>query len=154
MLLGLNLFTANKYQTWLNSWSNFALGLDVLSSSATLNFLKIRLKHTSANSFNQEDQSTEFFQEVFYNTFNFNANTKEQLFFHTPFTWDGSSNIIVDLSFSNLGNTSSESLKVKGSIKQPKGKYIVLKVKVFILVMNNTLMFQAIKELIQIRMQL
>lgn len=100
-----------------------ALGLDVLSSSATLNFLKIRLKHTSVNSFNQEDQSTESFQEVFYNTFNFNANTKEQLFFHTPFTWDGSSNIIVDLSFSNLGNTSSESLKVKGSIGSiPQGK--------------------------------
>ena len=95
------------------------------------------------------------FQEVFYNTFNFKANTKEQLFFHTPFTWDGSSNIIVDLSFSNLGNTSSDNLKVKGLLEiQLKVKYMVQKVKVFILVMNNLLMFQAIKELIQIKMQL
>ena len=80
--------------------------------------MKVRLKHTNANSFNKEDQSEEFFQEVFYNTFNFKANTKEQLFFHTPFTWDGSSNIIVDLSFLNLGNTSSENLKVKGLFRE------------------------------------
>ena len=38
-----------------------ALGLDVLSSTATLNFLKVRLKHTNADSFNEEDQSEEFF---------------------------------------------------------------------------------------------
>ncbi|MGB2116067.1 MAG: LamG-like jellyroll fold domain-containing protein [Flavobacteriaceae bacterium] len=100
-----------------------ALGLDVLSSSATLNFLKIKLKHTSASSFSQEDQSEDVFQEVYYNSLNFDANSKQQLFFHTPFTWDGSSNIIVDLSFSNLGNTSSENLKLKGSIgNMPQGK--------------------------------
>ena len=60
------IITANELSnSGLTAGPISALGLDVLSSSATLNFLKIRLKHTSANSFNQEDQSTESFQEVF-----------------------------------------------------------------------------------------
>lgn len=101
--------------TGLTAGAISALSLDVLSSSATANFLKVKLKHTDSDTFETADHLGEAFQEVYYDSSTFNSNSSKQLLFHTPFQWNGTSNIVLDMSFTNLGATTSSNISLEGS---------------------------------------
>jgi len=73
--------------------------LDALNSSS-VNFLKVRIKHTGLNALNAATPETSGFSETFYANQSFLAGAN-RLQFHTAFNWDGVSNIIIDLSFTN-----------------------------------------------------
>lgn len=77
-----------------------ALALYVSGSGSSANFLRIKMKHTSANVLNPMNPDTSGFTEVYYHNTNF-VTGQNKLIFNTPFNWDGSSNIIVELSFTN-----------------------------------------------------
>jgi hypothetical protein len=74
------------------------LAIDLTSLGSTLNHLKVKLKHTSATNFSSPEVTG--FTEVFH--FNTTlASGTNTLNFTTPFIWDGSSNIIIELNYSN-----------------------------------------------------
>ncbi len=82
-----------------------SLRMDISTLGSNLDFLKIKMKSTSANSMNADNPELTGFTEVYFlnttpsagiNNFNF----------HTPFIWDGSSSILVEFSYynTNMGN--------------------------------------------------
>lgn len=69
-------------------------------NAGTANFLKIRIKHTMNTVLNAGSPDTAAFYEVYYaNTPFVTGNNRLQ--FHTPFYYDGLSNLIIDISFTN-----------------------------------------------------
>ena len=101
-----------------------SLSLDLGDEVGEANFLKIRMKNSAepelvgVQEFNPSD-------EVYYNDQELIANSTNRFNFHTPFVWDGMSNIIVEYSFTNtdgdlvetsvLGSSTSETLGLSGS---------------------------------------
>jgi hypothetical protein len=79
-------------------------GLEFFINQATFpvnyNHLKIKIKHTNKNSLNASEPDTSGFVEVYFNNVSTMNNTVRLPFF-TPFNWDGTSNIIVELSYTN-----------------------------------------------------
>ncbi|MBK7761792.1 MAG: T9SS type A sorting domain-containing protein [Bacteroidetes bacterium] len=73
--------------------------LEALNAS-TANFLKIRIKHTNLNALNAASPELSGFTETYYANTNFLTGLN-RLQFHTPFNWDGVSNVIIDFSFTN-----------------------------------------------------
>lgn len=76
------------------------LGLNVTNAGGSVHFLKLGIK--SATETNLPAQTVAFtgFTEVFFRDFVFLPGPN-RLQFHTPFNWDGSSNLILEFSFSN-----------------------------------------------------
>lgn len=69
-------------------------------SAGTANFLRIRIKHTNLTALDAASVDTSGFTECYF------ANTAfvtglNRLQFYTPFNWDGTSNIIIEFSFTN-----------------------------------------------------
>ncbi len=85
--------------------------LNALSSS-TVHFLKVNIKHTTQTALNASTPETTGFTETYYSNTTF-AVGNNRLQFHTPFNWDGISNIIIDFSFTN--STPTASLLLDGS---------------------------------------
>lgn len=78
-----------------------SLSLNVLLNAGEAKFFKIKLKQTSkTNLIGAVDLSG--LSEVFYQNTTFTANQTKRFQFHTPFLWDGTSNIIVEFSFTNV----------------------------------------------------
>lgn len=86
------------------------LMLKVLSAG-TANFLKIQMQHTSANSLDAKNPLMAGFTETFYNTVPF-VTGENNVVFHSPFKWDGVSNLIIEFSFTN--STPSTPLSLLG----------------------------------------
>lgn len=86
------------------------LKLDLSSLGSNLNYLTIKMKHTSlialGDTVYEKDSLTEVYQlnTIFPSTGLNNINLT------TPFTWDGTSNIIVEFSFNNSGATTNNTL--------------------------------------------
>jgi len=95
------------------------LSLDLLDNAGEANFLRVKIKNTSLNDMDGEIE-LDGFTEVYYNNADLLANESNRLQFHTPFEWDGTSNILVEFNFSNhigslnpsniAGETTSENL--------------------------------------------
>lgn len=68
--------------------------------SANEEFLRVKIKSTSATFLSDSIPVLSGFQEVFFHNFNFTTDSN-RLQFYSPFYWDGISNIIVEFSFSN-----------------------------------------------------
>lgn len=75
------------------------LDLSVLGSQ--LNFLKIKIKQTSKTILDSSNLDLTGWTEVFFLDKLFSATGIQTFNFHTPFTWDGSSNLLIDFSFNN-----------------------------------------------------
>jgi hypothetical protein len=64
-----------------------------------LSFLKIKLKHTAQTELSADFPELHDFSEVYFKNTTFPSGDWEPTFFHTPFEWDGTSNILVEMSF-------------------------------------------------------
>jgi hypothetical protein len=73
--------------------------LNALSNSE-LEFLRVKLKHTTETSLNNSTPQIDGFTEVYFMDYPF-VTGENRIQFHTPFTWDGTSNIVVEYSFTN-----------------------------------------------------
>ncbi len=83
--------------------------IELDAAVATANFLKIKLKETSQTEFLAEALETEDFEEVYFTNTNLDKKGFKRFMFYAPFQWDGTSNIIVELSYNNqnpLANSS------------------------------------------------
>ncbi len=88
-----------------------AILLDVTSGNANADFLKVRIKETDKTVLSSTDPDLDGFTEVYFFDNSFTAGTK-RLQFYTPFTWNGTANLIVEFVFTN--NTSSNQLQIEG----------------------------------------
>jgi len=75
------------------------LNIENQGPNSNLKGLKVRIKATSKENFNLFD-STDFAgsQEVYFHDYNF-LNGDNRIQFHSPFNWDGISNIMIELSY-------------------------------------------------------
>ena len=82
------------------------LSLRVLDDAGEARYLKIKLKQTAKT---ELDGIIDFdgFSEVYYQNTLLTANEVNRFQFHTPFEWDGTSNILIEYNFSNIGETVS-----------------------------------------------
>lgn len=74
--------------------------LNVSNAGGTANFLKIGVQHVSASSLNANTTVLTGFTTVYNNNFTFTSGNN-RIQFHTPFVWNGTSNLLLDLSFTN-----------------------------------------------------
>lgn len=85
--------------------------LNVINSNADAEYLQIKIKQTDKTELNSNDPDIEEFTEVYF--YDYSLSTGINRFqFHTPFTWNGISNLIVEFSFTN--NSTSTALNVEG----------------------------------------
>lgn len=95
------LFTASELISAGFSAGNInGLLLNVANSGGTANFLKVGIQHTTLTALNASAAVTGSFTNVYNSNYTFvNGNNRIQFF--TPFNWDGTSNIIIEYSFTN-----------------------------------------------------
>ena len=76
-------------------------GLDMFVAvpGTKLSNFRIRMKHTKLNSISNPDN--ESLTELYFKDTDFNATGAQHFQFYTGFTWDGSSSLLVDLSYTN-----------------------------------------------------
>ncbi len=64
------------------------------------NFLRIRIQQTSLNQLDASAPITTGFTETYFNSTLF-VSGKNEIVFHTPFAWDGQSNLLIEFAFTN-----------------------------------------------------
>lgn len=69
-------------------------------SGGTANFFKVNIKQTTSNQLNAAAPEIIGFTEAYNNTYSFTKGSNK-IIFHTPFAWDGTSNLIFEFSFTN-----------------------------------------------------
>lgn len=86
------------------------LKLDIVNAGDDVNFLRIRMKQTSQTELNDTFPETEGFTEVYFLNTQL-TNGINQFNFYNNFTWDGTSNILLEFSFTNSTNGNSSIVK-------------------------------------------
>lgn len=76
------------------------LDLFVVAAGNKLNNFRIRLKHTKSTSLANPDN--ESLSEVYFKNTDFNSTGLQHFQFYNAFNWDGTSSILVDLSYTNF----------------------------------------------------
>lgn len=87
------------------------LMLDAQNSSSA-GFLRVRVKHSAATKLSSTNVDQTGFSTVYFQSTNFVIGSN-RLQFHTPFNWDGVSNLLVE--FSHTNSTLSTPLNITGS---------------------------------------
>jgi hypothetical protein len=80
--------------------------VNVANSGGIVNFLKVKLQHTALTSLNSNTLTLTGYTEVCSKNYTF-VTGDNRIQFYTPFNWDGTSNVIIDLSFTNTVPTNS-----------------------------------------------
>ncbi|MES2747207.1 MAG: T9SS type A sorting domain-containing protein [Bacteroidota bacterium] len=80
-----------------------AINLNVANAGGLAKFLKLKIKSSSLTSLQAQAIDFNGFTEVYFRDYTF-VNGANRIQFHTPFNWDGTSNIILEMSFSNSSN--------------------------------------------------
>lgn len=75
------------------------LTTDIIGSD--IDFLKIKLKHTSKTELDNTNPDTDGFTEVYFLNTSLQTSEKHSFNFYQNFTWDGDSNLLVELSYTN-----------------------------------------------------
>lgn len=75
------------------------------------NFLRVSIQQTTLNRLDPQTPITTGFTETYYNTYDF-VQGKNEIIFHTPFTWDGVSNLLIECTHTN--NTPSQGVVLLG----------------------------------------
>ncbi len=83
-----------------------ALQLNVSNSGGLAKFLKIKIKNSGLTTLQAQTIDFTGFTDVFFSDFTF-VNGANRVQFYTPFNWDGTSNLVVEISFSNSTNGSN-----------------------------------------------
>ncbi len=95
------LFTANELTTaGLQSGHITGLKLNINTVGSECNFLKIRIKQTSQTELTDTTPELNDFTEVYFKNTTFETGTNFFKFYNN-FTWDGSSNLLVEFSYTN-----------------------------------------------------
>ena len=77
-----------------------SIRFEVTSPGAAANFLRVRMKETTQTVLDPAAPETDNFTEVYFlNTAP--ANGTNELIFYTPFNWNGTDNVLVDISYTN-----------------------------------------------------
>ncbi len=76
--------------------------LDVANAGGVANFLNMGIQHTTLTALTAESGTLTGFTNVYNSNHTF-VNGNNRIQFHTPFNWNGTSNIIIDCSFTNSG---------------------------------------------------
>ncbi|MGD1844736.1 MAG: T9SS type A sorting domain-containing protein [Salibacteraceae bacterium] len=112
------LFTAAELQSsGLGAGTIDALTLNVLTGG-TANFFRIGLKATTKTVLDPADVDQSGFTEVYFNTAPM-ATGVNRFQFYTPFTWDGTSNVIVEFSNTNSSASGGTSATIEGGSVSP-----------------------------------
>ncbi|MFC2111390.1 LamG-like jellyroll fold domain-containing protein, partial [Bacteroidota bacterium] len=107
------LFTQSELSSaGVNAGDLHGLILNCLNSGGTTDFLRLRLKHTTKTELSNSNPDLSGFTEVYFDNTTF-VSGDNRIQFYTPFTWDGTSNIIIEFSFSNSSTASA--IQIKGS---------------------------------------
>jgi concanavalin A-like lectin/glucanase superfamily protein/peptide-N-glycosidase F-like protein/type IX secretion system substrate protein len=77
-----------------------ALSLEVTSGSANADYFRLRLMETNKVELDPNSPDMENLSEVYFRDYAFAPGTNK-IQFHTPFIWNGTDNIIIELSFTN-----------------------------------------------------
>ncbi|MDY0104048.1 MAG: hypothetical protein RBS07_14020 [Lentimicrobium sp.] len=77
-----------------------AIEINVTSATAMAQYLKVKIKHTTKTALDNGNPDIDGFTEVYFHDYNFVSGTNK-IQFYTPFIWDGTSNIIIEFSFTN-----------------------------------------------------
>ncbi len=94
------LFTADELSTaGLNAGDITGLRLLVSDTEAPLNFLRIKIKETDQTALSASTPELDGFTEVYFQNTPLTDGTWDQFNFYQPFDWDGSSNLLVELSY-------------------------------------------------------
>lgn len=105
------LYTAAELQNaGLTAGPIEALELTNLAASDPVNFLQIRMKATVASELQENQVETSGFQELYNRNTAFDLAGLQRLYFNQAFDWDGTSNILVEFSYSNTEGTQSNKL--------------------------------------------
>ncbi len=81
--------------------------LDLTLAGGDVNNLRINLKHTGKTNLHPDTLELDGFQNTYYLNTTFSGTGQHQFNFHNPFTWDGASNLIVELTFDGAAGVSS-----------------------------------------------
>ena len=93
----------------LNAGDITALRLNMQSTGSQLHNLLIRIKSSSLDSLSTDQYETSGFTDVFNNNFSFISFGWNSIYFTTPFTWDGISNLVIEVSYDNVSSGTSTS---------------------------------------------
>jgi len=85
--------------------------LNVLNAGYNTDYLRIRIKHTLKTELDNTSPDLSGFAEVYYSNTIFTTGSK-RLQFYTPFMWDGTSNIIVEFTFTN--SSAGTAIEIEG----------------------------------------
>ena len=78
--------------------------LDINTSTTTIDHLKVKLKHTNQNTLDASHPETDGFTQVYFLNTPLTTGSN-RLDFYNNFNWNGSSNVLVEISFTNTDNT-------------------------------------------------
>jgi concanavalin A-like lectin/glucanase superfamily protein/peptide-N-glycosidase F-like protein/type IX secretion system substrate protein len=96
------LFTASELSAaGITAGSIDKLRVDVLQIGSKLSKLKIKMKHSSLSEVSAEDYETKDMITVFEDNVEFLSTGSNDLNLPVPFDWDGTSNVIVEFTFTN-----------------------------------------------------
>ncbi|MGB1040869.1 MAG: LamG-like jellyroll fold domain-containing protein [Flavobacteriales bacterium] len=106
-----------------------AIEIDALTPG-NCRFLRVKVKHDTSTQLKSNSPVTTGFTEVYFSDYSFSVGTN-RIQFHTPFVWNGTSNLIFEFSFTN-SITSSTNIKLKAetvankSLNSANGSYLSL----------------------------
>ncbi len=88
-----------------------SLKLDLTTIGGDVNFLRIKLKSTSKTALNDSlDIDVDGFTEVYFQNTPLTLTGLNDFAFYSPFSWDGTSNLIVEFSYTNSVNYSNSNI--------------------------------------------
>ena len=83
--------------------------LELLSATSTVDQLRIRLKHTNQSQLLSELPELNDFTQVYYLSTPFTLSGTTDFNFYNSFTWDGTSNLLMDISFTMNASMTNDS---------------------------------------------
>lgn len=83
-----------------------AITINVNGNTAPADFLRVKIKQTSKSVLDDSDPDLTGFTEVYYHNTPLTVGAN-RIQFHTPFTWNGTDNIILEFSFTNKAGYSN-----------------------------------------------
>lgn len=77
--------------------------LDINSANSVVNHLKVKMKHSSQTSLDASSPETNGFTQVYFLNTAF-TNGENRLDFYAPFNWNGTSNVLLEINYTNLND--------------------------------------------------
>jgi len=94
------LYTAAELQAaGLSAGNITGLKLDIIDTGDDVNFLRVRMKATDETSMDATNPNLDGFNEVYFRSTAFTSTGTNFLRFYNDFEWDGSSNVIMEFSY-------------------------------------------------------